>query len=110
MARVDWRGAELFGQIAAAAIRGMARAEDDGVDAARGQSRVRTGRYRDGWEAQPPRVDGDTVRGQIVNEVEYSRWVSAGTSRMEGDFAHAAALDTAGARLPGYIREEVGRL
>lgn len=109
MARIDWNGA-LYAQIVAGTVRGMARAEADGVAAARGQSRVDTGRYRDGWEAVAPVVQGDRVHGQIINDVEYSRYVSAGTSRMSGDFAHAAALDAAGSRLAGYIRQEVGTL
>jgi hypothetical protein len=75
---------------------------------------VRTGRYRDGWEATAPELSGTTVHGEIINEATntsgqfYALYVSAGTSRMDGDFAHAAALDTAAVHLVEYIADEVG--
>ena len=107
MGVVNWTGAAVFDEIAAGTVRGMKRAETDGVDAAKAQSKVDTGFYRSQWREREPVLQGDTVHGGIDNDADYSRWVSGGTSRQEGDFAHAAALDTAASRLVGYIAQEV---
>lgn len=111
---VEWRGDAVYGQIVAGTIRAMRRATEDGVRyGAQPQSRVLTGRYRREWRAEEPVLNGTTVHGEIVNEATndsgqfYGAYVSAGTSKMAGDFAHAAALDTAATRLVGYIADEV---
>ena len=106
---VNWTGANYLADVTAFVVSAMGDALAEGVTAAAAQSRVDTGRYRDGWQAEPVTVSGDVVRGQIINEAEnpsggyYAAYVSAGTSRMAGDFAHAAALDRAGATLEAKL-------
>jgi hypothetical protein len=105
MGQLVWNGDAFYEHIQTRAAGAMADALPEGVSAAAAQSRVDTGRYRDGWKAEPVSIDGDVVHGEIVNDAEntsgqfYSAYVSAGTSKMSGDFAHIAALDRAGAAL-----------
>ena len=107
MGTLDWRGDAVYDEIVGGTMRGMKRAETDGVEAAKARSKVDTGFYQSQWHEREPELRGDTVSGGIDNDADYSRWVSGGTTRQEGDFAHAAALDTAASRLVGYIAEEV---
>lgn len=106
---VNWTGDRYYSGVTAFVVSAMGESLDEGVTAGAAQSRVDTGRYQRGWQAEPVTVSGDVVHGRIINEAQnpsggyYAAYVSAGTSRMAGDFAHAAALDRAGASLEAKL-------
>lgn len=105
MSAFEWNSDAFIAEVESEVVGLLHTALGTGVEAARGRSRVRTGRYRDGWQEGVVEVRGSLVHGEIINECEntsggmYARYVSAGTSRMQGDFAHAAALDAAATAL-----------
>lgn len=117
MAGVEWRGQNVYDLIAQETISAMKTSMEAGADAGRAQSRLGpTGRYQAGWEASEPTLNGTTIHGEIFNEAAgddghmYARYPSAGTSKMAGDFAHAAALDRAASDLVPQIAARTRRV